>query len=114
MAAQQPQHAPVRLLIAESSENAAHQFDSLLRDAGIATRMELIDLSIAHASPPEADLMLCNGALPYLDQLLPRFKAAAPHIPIIVVNPDDGELSPAKGMALGAADVVSVAHPQQL
>ncbi len=114
MAAQQPQHAPVRLLIAESSENAAHQFDSLLRDAGIATRMELIDLSMAHASATDADLMLCNGALPHLDQLLPRFKAAAPDVPIIVVNPDGSELSPAEGMALGAADVVSVAQPQQL
>lgn len=114
MAAQQPQQAPVRLFIAETSENAAHQFDSLLRDAGIATRMELIDLSMAHASATDADLMLCNGALPHLDQLLPRFKAAAPDVPIIVVNPDDSELSPAEGMALGAADVVSVAQPQQL
>ncbi len=114
MAAQQPQHAPVRLFIAESSENAAHQFDSLLRDAGIATRMELVDLAIAHASATDADLMLCNGALPHLEQLLPRFKAAAPDVPIIIVNPDGSELSPAEGMALGAADVVSVAQPQQL
>ncbi|MCZ6641761.1 MAG: EAL domain-containing protein [Gammaproteobacteria bacterium] len=114
MSAQQPQHAPVRLLIAESSENAAHQFDSLLRDAGIATRMELTDLSMAQAALPDADLMLCNGALPYLEKLLPRFKAAAPHVPIIILNNDESPLSVAEGMALGAADVVDVTETKQL
>ena len=114
MSAQQPQHSPVRLLIAESSENAAHQFDSLLRDAGIATRMELTDLSMAQAALPDADLMLCNGALPYLEKLLPRFKAAAPHVPIIIINNDESPLSPAEAMALGAADVVDVTETKQL
>ena len=31
---------PVRLLIADRSENRAHEIDSVLRNAGIATRSE--------------------------------------------------------------------------
>ncbi len=119
MSAQQPQHAPVRLLIAEASENAAHQFDSILRDAGIATRMEIIDLSMAQASLPESDLMLCNGALPNLEQLLPQIKAAAPSVAFIIVNTSDCEtdnnkISPADGMALGATDVICGTQTRQL
>ena len=77
MSAQQPQHAPVRLLIAEKSENAAHEYDSLLRDAGIATRLEIIDLPMASSRLAEADLMLCNAALPQLSQILPQLVAVS-------------------------------------
>ena len=70
MSAHQAQHAPVRLLIAERSENAAYQFDSLVRDAGIATRPEIIDLPMAIDKLAHADMMLCNAALPELNQLL--------------------------------------------
>ena len=107
MSAQQPQHAPVRLLIAERSENAAHQFDSLLRDAGIATRLEIVDLPMAVDKLPHADMMLCNAALPELHQLLPRLTSTAPTVPIIVVNNDEASLTQSEGMELGAADVVS-------
>ena len=34
--------APIRLLIAEASENRAHELDSMLRDAGIMTRPEFL------------------------------------------------------------------------
>ncbi len=107
MSAQQPQHPPVRLLIAERSENAAHQFDSLLRDAGIATRLEIIDLPMALDKLAQADLMLCNAALPQLVQLLPTLASNAPQVPIIVVNNDEGSLTQSEAMELGAADVVS-------
>ncbi|MEM8766899.1 MAG: EAL domain-containing protein [Pseudomonadota bacterium] len=114
MSAQQAQHAPVRLLIAERSENAAYQFDSLLRDAGIATRLEVIDLPMAVDKFADADMMLCNAALPELTQLLPRLASLAPRVPIIVVNNDEASLSQTEGMELGAADVVSVAESQHL
>jgi PAS domain S-box-containing protein len=97
----------VRLLIAERSENAAYQFDSLLRDAGIATRLEIVDLPMAVDKLPQADMMLCNAALPELHQLLPRLSSTAPSVPIIVVNNDEASLTQSEGMELGAADVVS-------
>ncbi len=114
MTAQQPPHAPVRLLIAESSENAAHRFDSLLRDAGIATRPEIVDLPMAMEAVSGADMMLCNAALPELDRLLPRLREKAPHVPIIVVNNDEHSLSPTEVLELGAADAVADSEPKHL
>jgi PAS domain S-box-containing protein len=114
MSAEHNQHAPVRLLIAERSENAAHQFDSLLRDAGIATRMEIVDLPMALDKLSHADMMLCNAALPELHQLLPRLTGMAPQVPVIVVNNDDASLTQSEGMELGAVDVVSDAESRHL
>jgi PAS domain S-box-containing protein len=114
MSAEQHQHAPVRLLIAERSENAAHQFDSLLRDAGIATRLEVVDLPMAVEKLPHADMMLCNAGLPELHQLLPRLTSTAPSVPIIVVNNDEASLTQSEGMELGAADVVSDVESRHL
>lgn len=114
MSREQLPHAPVRLLIAERSENAAHQFDSLLRDAGIATRVEIIDLPMAIDKLPHADMMLCNAALPELHQLLPRLTSTAPSVPIIVVNNDEASLTQSEGMELGAADVVSDVESRHL
>ncbi len=114
MSVEHTQHAPVRLLIAESSENSAHEFDSLLRDAGIATRMQLIDLPAAGDALPKADLMLCNSELPQLEQLLPELRLRAPHVPIIIVNNANAGMSTSQGMRLGAADVVSRTDPEEL
>ncbi len=107
VSAQQAQHAPVRLLIAERSENAAYQFDSLLRDAGIATRPEIIELPMAVDKLAHADMMLCNASLPEVSQLLPRLVSLAPRVPIILVNDEDSSLSATEGMELGAADVIA-------
>ncbi|MEQ8858813.1 MAG: REC domain-containing phosphodiesterase [Pseudomonadales bacterium] len=114
MSAEHSKHAPVRLLIAESSENTAQEFDSMLRDAGIATRMRLVDLPMAGEALPTADLMLCNANLPQLEQLLPQLRIRAPHVPIILVNPPDHTISTTEGMRLGAADVVSRSDPDEL
>ena len=108
------QHAPVRLLIAESSENSAQEFDSLLRDAGIATRMQLTDLATASDAMSKADLMLCDAGLPQLEQLLPKLRTKAPHVPIILINNTDAEMTTSHGMRLGAADVVSKSNPDEL
>jgi PAS domain S-box-containing protein len=114
MSAEHMQHAPVRLLIAESSENTAQEFDSVLRDAGIATRMRLIDLPMAGDAISTADLMLCNANLPQLELLLPQLRSSAPHVPIILVNPPDHAITTCEGMRLGAADVVSRLDPDEL
>lgn len=114
LSAQQTQHGPVRLLVAERSENAAYQFDSLLRDSGIATRLEVIDLPMAVDKLVHADMMLCSAALPELSQYLPRLASLAPRVPIIVVNNDDASLTRSEGMELGAADVVSEADERHL
>ncbi|HEY5646092.1 MAG TPA: hypothetical protein VIS76_09135, partial [Pseudomonadales bacterium] len=114
LSAQRTQHGPVRLLIAERSENAAHQFDSLLRDAGIATRLEIIDLPMAVDRLAHADLLLCNAALPELEQYLPRLAGIAPRVPIIVINNDEPGLTPCEGMELGAADVVCGSESRHL
>lgn len=114
MAAEHSQHASVRLLIAESSENAAQEFDSLLRDAGIATRVRVTDLDRAADDIPTADIMLCNAALPHLEQRLPQLRLKAPQVPIILVSPEDGTLTPADGLRLGAADLVSRQDSEQL
>ncbi|MEE8078878.1 MAG: hypothetical protein V3T18_07765, partial [Pseudomonadales bacterium] len=76
----------MRLLIAETSENAAHKYDSLLRDAGISTRLEIIDLPMANERLADADVMLCNAALPQLSKVLPQLVALAPRVPIIIIN----------------------------
>jgi hypothetical protein len=77
---------PVRLLIAESSERSAQRFDSILRDAGIATRVQLVDLPMAGDALSAADVMLCNAELPQLERLLPQLHVRAPHVPIILVD----------------------------
>jgi multidomain signaling protein FimX len=114
MAAEHSQHAPVRLLIAESSENAAQELDSPFRDYGTPTRMRLSDLEHAGDDIPTADLMICNAALPQLDQRLPQLRLKAPHVPIILVDPVSGERSPAEAMRLGAVDLVPRHDPERL
>ncbi|MFU8814136.1 MAG: EAL domain-containing protein [Pseudomonadales bacterium] len=107
MSAEQPLHAPVRLLIAERSENSAQRFDSMLRDAGIATRTRVTDLAGAADLLPTADLMLCNSALPRLELLLPELRRKAPHVPIILVNNADVTISATQALRMGAVDAVS-------
>ena len=114
MTAQKPQHAPVRLLVAERSENAAHRYDSLLRDAGISTRLEVIDLRMALDRIADSDMMLCNTALPEMAQLLPKLRARAAHVPIILVSNEDAPLSQVEGLKIGAADVVAESEEPHL
>ena len=114
MTAQQPQNPTLRLLIAENSENEAHAFDSLLRDAGIATRTEVVDLNMALESMTEADMLLANSDLPELQQLMPNLRASAPNVPIILLNGDDASLTATAGLQMGAADVVPKSAPDHL
>ena len=112
MSAQLSQHSMVRLLVAEKSENAAHQIDSSLRNAGIGTRMTVSDdlVHIAQLmSQAEADLVVIGSAIGDLEQLLPRLRDAAPQTPIVVLTSTESDTGPAAGdlLALGATDAVS-------
>ncbi len=114
MTAQHNPSAPVRLLIAENSENAAQEFDSLLRDAGIPTRSEIIDLPMAVDAMHEADLLLANSSLPELEQIIPRLSSRSPNVPIVLVNYEGATITTTRGMQLGAADVVPKSEPEHL
>jgi len=105
---------PIRLIIAESSEQSADRFNSILRDAGLPTRVQLVDLPTAGDALPDADLMLCNAALPQLDRLLPQLRIMAPGVPIILVDHERNGARTAHGLRLGAADVVSGADAEEL
>jgi EAL domain-containing protein (putative c-di-GMP-specific phosphodiesterase class I)/GGDEF domain-containing protein/PAS domain-containing protein len=101
--------SPVRLLIADLSENRAHEIDSVLRDAGISTRPKFFsDLAAAteHASIDGLDLMLCTAEFDQLSELLPKLRSREPDLPIIVHDdaPDAANLS--RGMSFGATDVI--------
>jgi EAL domain-containing protein (putative c-di-GMP-specific phosphodiesterase class I)/PAS domain-containing protein/GGDEF domain-containing protein len=114
MTAQHNPSAPVRLLIAENSENAAQEFDSLLRDAGIPTRSEIIDLPMAVDAMHEADILLANSSLPELEQFIPRLSSQAPNVPIVLVNYENATITTTRGLQLGAADVVPKSEPEHL
>lgn len=120
MSAQLSQHVTMRLLIAEKSENRAYEFDSKLRDAGIATKLIISD-DLAHIAQLMADgsvdIVLLTDKLDGLDQFLPRLRANAPHIPIILVTDSAGESSTwtvAAALNLGATDVVPAECAEQL
>ena len=109
--------SPVRLLIADRSENRAHEIDSILRDAGISTRPAFeCDLesavAVAEGSAETAageqhvDLMLCDAQFDALDQVLPGLRKRRPDLPIIVMHANSEPTHLTRGMAIGATDVV--------
>jgi PAS domain S-box-containing protein len=100
---------PVRLLIADASTDRAHEIDSALRNAGIPTRSEIcgdLDTAVTTATERPVDILLCHAAFDHLDQVLPALRSRQPDLPIIVLE-DTTEIGRlARGMALGATDVV--------
>jgi len=118
MSAQLSKHVTTRLLIAEKSENAAHELESLLRDAGIATKLTISD-DLAHIgqilSEGETDIALLTEKIDGLEQLLPRLRENAPHTPLILLTqPDQTSWSTAHALRLGVTDVVSHDEHEQL
>lgn len=99
--------APVRLLIADQSENRAHEIDSVLRNAGIATRAEFCkDLTDESVGDQSVDLILCNGGLDHLERVLPGLRERKPGVPIIVMDASEEPNNLTRGLAMGATDVV--------
>ena len=120
MSAQPQQYVTTRLLIAEKSENAAHELDSTLRDAGIATKLTISD-DLAHIakiiSDGEADIAILTDKLDGLDKLLPRIHENAPDVPLVVLVDDSNEDNPwsvSQALSLGAADLVPTSQKEQL
>ncbi len=99
--------SPVRLLIADRSENRAHEIDSVLRNAGIATRSEFCgDLSDESVTEQAIDLLLCRSGFDHLEQVLPALRKRKPDLPIIVMDDSSEPKNLTRGLALGATDVV--------
>ena len=99
--------SPVRLLIADRSENRAHEIDSVLRNAGIATRAEFCgDLSDDSVVEHSIDLLLCRSGFDHLEQVLPGLRKRKPDLPIIVMDDSSEPKNLTRGMAMGATDVV--------
>ncbi len=99
--------SPVRLLIADRSENRAHEIDSVLRNAGIATRAEFCkDLSDESVSDQPVDLVVCRSGFDHLEQVLPQLRKRRPDLPIIVMDDASEPKNLTRGLAIGATDVV--------
>ena len=121
MSAQLSHHVSTRLLVAEKSENAAHELDSSLRDAGIATKLTISD-DLAHIAQilaaGDADIALLTDKIDGLDKILPRIRDNAPHTPVIVLSSDDSadvqSLTPTQALELGATDLVPHSRFDQL
>jgi len=99
--------SPVRLLIADRSENRAHEIDSVLRNAGIATRAEFCkDLSDESVAEQAIDLVVCRDEFDHLEQVLPALRKRKPDLPIIVMDDASEPKNLTRGLAIGATDVV--------
>ena len=99
--------SPVRLLIADRSENRAHEIDSVLRNAGIPTRAEFC-ADLSEISDPEQpiDLLLCRSHFDHLEQVLPALRKLKPNLPIIVMDDSPEPKNLTRGLAMGATDVI--------
>jgi multidomain signaling protein FimX len=109
--------SPVRLLIADHSQNRAHELDSMLRNAGIATRPDFcsdLHSAVARVQDRDPDILLCAGDIESLELVLPGLRKRQPDLPIIVLTPGDEPGRMAHGMAIGATDVVFHNDPQRL
>ncbi len=109
-------NGPVRLIVADQSDNAANAIDSRLRDAGIATRFQYVDdLALALEHMGDIDLLLCNASLEGTDSAIPQLRKQAPKVPIVLLtnNPEE-PLNAEQGMLLGANDVVPIEQRERL
>ena len=101
--------APIRVLVAEQSENTAARIDSLLRDAGYATRIQFadnaIDVQKAFADNG-ADLAYISTDFPDFTDLVPDLRGTNPLIPIIAISLEHPRWTSGEAMTMGAADLV--------
>ncbi len=116
MSASQRQSAPVRLLIADRTENDAYAIDSLLRNSGIATRMRFIDdLSMAADHVDDTDLVLINTGLKDAVRAVGALHELRERLPVILVAGDDGAtLTLDQAYREGASDLVQRDHETHL
>ena len=109
--------APVRLLIADGSENRAHEVDSALRNMGISTRMAIAeDPQAARDAFQEGsvDLLLLHHSLPDLNGTLKSLRQICSDLPIVVANQSDDSAQAIELMDMGATHVIEDSKTQLL
>ena len=109
--------APVRLLIADGSENRAHEVDSALRNMGISTRMEIAEDTQAACDAFEdgsVDLLLIHHSLPDINDTLRSLRKICSDLPIVVASKSDDSAAALELMELGATHVVEDSKTQLL
>ena len=108
---------PIRVLVADASEETAARIDSVLRDAGFATRMQQTDDAEAMAqslADNECDITFLNVEKAEVEHLLTRLRQANRALPIIAFCADQPRWSTGEAMALGASDLVRMQDERHL
>ena len=117
MSASHSPKAPIRVLVAEESEETATRIDSILRDAGYATRMLRstdADETMQSFIDNECDISFLSVDQPEVDTFLPRLRAASRSIPIILCSADHSRWTTGEAMTLGASDLVCLRDEEHL
>ncbi len=101
--------APIRLLLIEADQVAAHQLQRQLRDAGsgfaVAT-VGRLDEGLGHLAAVATDAILVDLALPDSNGLeaLATLRAGAADLPILVLAGSDDEETALRALGVGASD----------
>ncbi len=107
----------MRILVAESSESTAANIDSVLRDAGVATRIEQTD-DVLHIveliSSNAVDLAYVATSLPDFTELMPKLRSANPYMPLVAISLEHPQWTNADVMAMGASDLVCLMDREHL
>ena len=111
MSASHSPKAPIRVLVAEESEETATRIDSILRDAGYATRMLRSadpDTTMQTFVDNECDIAFLSVDQLEVDTFLPRLRSANRTIPIILCSNEHSRWTTGEAMTLGASDLVEL------
>lgn len=117
MSASHSPKAPIRVLVAEESEETATRIDSILRDAGYATRMLRSadpDSTMQTFIDNECDIAFLSVDQPEVDTLVPRLRSASRTIPIILCSSEHSRWTTGEAMTLGASDLVCLRDEEHL
>ena len=109
--------SPVRLLIADGSENRAHEVDSALRNMGISTRMAIAeDPQAARDAFQEGsvDLLLLHHSLPDINGTLRSLRQICTDLPIVVASENGDSAEAIELMDIGATHVIEDSKTQLL
>lgn len=115
MSATSRQTEPVRLLIADRTENDAYAVDSLLRNAGIATRFRYIDdLSMAADHINDTDLVIISTGVNDAVRAVSALHELREQLPVILLSDDASNLTMDQAYKEGASDLVHRGHEAHL
>lgn len=117
MSASHSQRVPIRVLVAEDSEETATRIDSVLRDAGFPTRIQRCDDNDdieRIITDNECDIAYLPSARPDLEHLLPRLRNNNRLTPLIVYSIDASPWTTGEAMSRGASDLVCLRDNEHL